>query len=98
VGQKLGYGQRAAAAHTVQIVFLSRARAALIGSANFLAPQGASLSARAVDTLFAAAYSLADQPERGRPAARIGDRELIVPFGGGAYVIDIGLINDKTPL
>jgi len=71
----------------VQIVFLSRARADLDRLRNFLAPHGASLSARAVDTLFAAAYSLADQPERGRPAARIGYRELIVPFGGGAYVI-----------
>jgi plasmid stabilization system protein ParE len=40
-----------------------------------------------VDTLFAAAYSLAHHPERGGPAARAGYRELIVPFGDGAYVI-----------
>jgi plasmid stabilization system protein ParE len=87
VGQKLGHGERIAAAHTVQIVFLSRARADLDRLRNFLAPHGQSLSARAVDTLFAAAHSLAVQPERGRPAARAGYRELIVPFGGGAYVI-----------
>jgi plasmid stabilization system protein ParE len=40
-----------------------------------------------VDLLFAAAHSLAELPERGRPAAREGFRELIVPFGSGAYVI-----------
>jgi len=37
--------------------------------------------------LFSAVHSLADQPERGRPAARPGYRELIVPFGAGAYVV-----------
>jgi len=71
----------------VQIVFLSRARADLDRLRDFLAPHGDSLSARVVDTLFAAAHSLADQPERGRPAARAGYRELIVPFGRGAHVI-----------
>jgi plasmid stabilization system protein ParE len=40
-----------------------------------------------MDTLFAAARSLGDQPERGRPAARPGYRELVVPFGAGAYII-----------
>jgi plasmid stabilization system protein ParE len=54
---------------------------------RFLEPHGASLPERAVDTLFAAARSLADQPERGRPAARPGYREMIVPFGAGAYII-----------
>jgi plasmid stabilization system protein ParE len=71
----------------VQIVFLNRARADVDRLRNFLAPHGDSLSVRAVDTLFAAARSLADQPDRGRPAARVGYRELIVPFGRGAYVI-----------
>jgi len=71
----------------VQILFLNRARADLDRLRDFLAPHGDTLSARAVDTLFAAASSLADQPERGRPAARTGYRELIVPFGRGAYVI-----------
>jgi plasmid stabilization system protein ParE len=71
----------------VQIVFLSRARADLDRLRNFLAPHGESLSTRAVDTLFAAAHSLANHPERGRPGARAGYRELIVPYGGGAYVI-----------
>jgi plasmid stabilization system protein ParE len=48
---------------------------------------GTALSGRAVDTLFAAAQSLSDFPERGRPAARPGYRELVVPFGSGAYII-----------
>jgi plasmid stabilization system protein ParE len=33
------------------------------------------------------ARSLTDSPERGRPATRSGFRELVVPFGRGAYVI-----------
>ncbi len=37
--------------------------------------------------LFAAAHSLRDLPEGGRPAARPGYRELVVPFGRGAYVL-----------
>jgi plasmid stabilization system protein ParE len=54
---------------------------------RFLEPHGIPLSQRVVDTLFAAARSLADQPDRGRPAARLGYRELIVPFGAAAYII-----------
>jgi plasmid stabilization system protein ParE len=54
---------------------------------GFLAPHGAALSQRAIDALFAAARSLSDHPEQGRPAARIGYRELVVPFGAGAYII-----------
>jgi plasmid stabilization system protein ParE len=70
VGQELGHGERAATAQAVQIVFLNRARADLDRLRNFLAPRGDALATRAVDTLFAAAHSLADQPERGRPATR----------------------------
>jgi plasmid stabilization system protein ParE len=54
---------------------------------RFLEPYGVPLSQRAIDTLFAAARSLADQPDRGRPAARLGYRELVVPFGAGAYIV-----------
>jgi plasmid stabilization system protein ParE len=54
---------------------------------RFLEPHGASLSDRAINTLFAAAHSLADQHERGRPAVRPSYRELVVPFGSGAYII-----------
>ncbi|HKS60931.1 MAG TPA: type II toxin-antitoxin system RelE/ParE family toxin [Xanthobacteraceae bacterium] len=71
----------------MQVVFLTRARADLDRLRQFLAPHGEQLSQRAVDTLFAAARSLRDLPERGRPAAKPGYRELVVPFGRGAYVI-----------
>jgi plasmid stabilization system protein ParE len=71
----------------VQVVFLTRARSDLDRLRRFLEPHGALLSGRAIDTLFAAARSLAELPERGRPAARQGYRELIVPFGAGAYII-----------
>ncbi|MFL6804012.1 MAG: type II toxin-antitoxin system RelE/ParE family toxin, partial [Xanthobacteraceae bacterium] len=40
-----------------------------------------------VDTLFTAARSLAELPERRRPAVRPHYRELVVPFGAGAYII-----------
>jgi plasmid stabilization system protein ParE len=71
----------------VQVVLLTRARADLVRLRQFLQPHGEALSLRAVDALFAAARSLADLPERGRPASRPGYRELVVPFGRGAYII-----------
>jgi len=46
--------------------------------------------------LFGAALSLRDLPERGRPAARRGYRELIVPFGRGAYVIRYRIDYDRN--
>jgi len=58
----------------VQVVFLRRARADLDRLRQFLAPHSEQLSQRAIDTLFAAAGSLHDLPERGRPAARPGYR------------------------
>lgn len=45
--------------------------------------------------LFAAAHSLRDLSERGRPAARSGYRELVVPFGRGAYVIRYRIDEDR---
>jgi plasmid stabilization system protein ParE len=66
---------------------LKRARADLDRLRQFLESHDEGLSRRAVDILFAAAHSLADLAERGRPAAKPGYRELIVPFGRGAYVI-----------
>jgi plasmid stabilization system protein ParE len=71
----------------VQVVFLRRACADLLRLRQFLEPHGEVPAARAYATLFAAAHSLADLPERGHPAARPGYRELVVPFGRGAYII-----------
>ena len=71
----------------MQVVFLRRARADLLRLRQFLEPHGDALAQRSYDTLFSAARSLAEMPERGHPAARPGYRELVVPFGRGAYVI-----------
>jgi plasmid stabilization system protein ParE len=71
----------------VQVIFLKRARSDFDRLRQFLTPHGGLLAERAVDALFSACYSLADQPERGRPAVPLGYRELIVPFGAGAYIV-----------
>lgn len=71
----------------MQVVFLKRARDDLLRLRQFLEPHGDALAERSCDTLFSAARSLSEMPERGHPAARAGYRELAVPFGGGAYVI-----------
>jgi plasmid stabilization system protein ParE len=71
----------------VQVLFLERARADLSRLRKFLEPHGEAIANRAFETLFAAAQSLEDMPERGHPAARVPYRELLVPFGRSAYVI-----------
>lgn len=71
----------------MQVVFLPRARGDLLRLRQFLEPHGAALAERSFDLLFAAARSLAEQPERGHPASRPPYRELVVPFGRSAYVI-----------
>ena len=71
----------------MQVVLLGRARADLARLRAFLQPHGDALAQRAVDVLFSAANSLRDLPERGRPAEKSGYRELVVPFGRGAYVM-----------
>lgn len=71
----------------MRVVFLPRARADLLRLREFLKPHDEALAARSYGLLFAAAHSLADQPERGHPAARTPYRELVVPFGRSAYVI-----------
>ena len=64
----------------MRVVYLKRARADMIRLRQFLEPHGPAAE-RAYDTLFTAARSLSDMPERGRPAARPNYRELVVPFG-----------------
>jgi plasmid stabilization system protein ParE len=80
----------------VQVVLLRRARADLVRLRRFLQPHGEALSQRAVDALFGAAHSLRDFPERGRPAAKPGYRELIVPFGRRPYVIRYRVDHDRN--
>jgi plasmid stabilization system protein ParE len=54
---------------------------------DFLAVRNANAALRAADALEAAIRSLDEFSERGRPGPDPGLRELIVPFGSGAYVI-----------
>jgi DNA-binding transcriptional ArsR family regulator/plasmid stabilization system protein ParE len=54
---------------------------------DFLADKSPKAALRAADVLDAAITSLDEFSERGRPGPDAGLRELIVPFGVGAYVI-----------
>jgi plasmid stabilization system protein ParE len=54
---------------------------------HFLADWNASLARRAVAAIDNAMQSLAEFPERGRPSAVPGLRELIVPFGRSVYLL-----------
>ena len=53
----------------------------------FLAENNSDAAAKAAGILIEAVQSLAELPERGRPSGIPGVRELIVAFGGSAYVV-----------
>lgn len=53
----------------------------------FLAEKNPSAARRAIAAVSNAIRSLDVFPDRGRPAATAGLRELIVPFGQSAYVV-----------
>jgi plasmid stabilization system protein ParE len=59
----------------------------LLRLADFLGERNRSAALRSADLIEAAMLSLAEMPKRGRAAKRPGWRELIVPFGRAAYVI-----------
>jgi plasmid stabilization system protein ParE len=54
---------------------------------DYLAVRSPSAALRAYDTLTTAIKSLDEFSERGRPGPEPALRELIVPFGSGAYVV-----------
>ncbi len=68
------------------VEFSEKARRDLSRLQAWLAPMAPAAAERAVQTLIAAARSLADFPERGSHI-RANLRELIVPFGSAGYVI-----------
>jgi toxin ParE1/3/4 len=59
----------------------------LVRVVEFLAERNPAAALRAHDTLEAAIQALETFSERGRPGPQPDLRELIVPFGSGAYVV-----------
>ena len=70
-----------------EIRLTSAANWDLVRLVDFLADKSPKAALRAADTLEAAIASLDEFSERGRPGPEPNLRELIVPFGAGAYVI-----------
>jgi plasmid stabilization system protein ParE len=54
---------------------------------DFLANQSEIAALRAAEAIIGAAQSLSDLAERGRPGPGPAVRELVVPFGRDAYLI-----------
>ncbi len=71
----------------MNIIVSPRAAADLERLRAFLADANPQASERAVEALVSGIRSLRDFPGRGRPVARFGLRELIVPFGKAGYVV-----------
>jgi addiction module RelE/StbE family toxin len=70
----------------VKLRFLPQAYADVERLHDFLSPKNSDAADRVADLLFESARSLKDTPRKGRPL-QSGFRELIVPFGKGAYVL-----------
>ena len=70
----------------MKLRFLPQAYADVERLHDFLSPKNPAAADRVVDLLFESAKSLKDVPHKGRPL-RHDFRELIVPFGRGAYVL-----------
>jgi toxin ParE1/3/4 len=71
----------------VKLVVSQAAAADLVRLRAFLLERHPQAAQRAVAAIVRAIDSLDVFPERGRPAPVAGMRELVVPFGGSAYVI-----------
>lgn len=70
----------------MKLRFLPQAHADVERLHDFLSPKNPGAADRVADLLFESARSLKDAPHKGRPL-QSGFRELIVPFGEGAYVL-----------
>jgi plasmid stabilization system protein ParE len=71
----------------VKLVVSQAAAADLVRLRAFLLERNPQAAQRAVAAIVRAVDSLDVFPERGRPAPVAGMRELVVPFGGSAYVV-----------
>jgi plasmid stabilization system protein ParE len=71
----------------VKIVVSHAAQADLLRLHDFLADKNPDAARRAVSAIVRSIDSLDLFPDRGRPSAVAGTRELIVPFGDSGYVL-----------
>jgi plasmid stabilization system protein ParE len=71
----------------VKIVVSDAAQADLLRLHDFLADKNPDAARRAVSAIVGSIDSLDLFPDRGRPSAVAGARELIVPFGDSSYVL-----------
>jgi plasmid stabilization system protein ParE len=62
----------------------------------FLRNHSAPAARRAATRIADAARALAEQPELGRPVEGEAYRELIIPFGGAAYVLRYRVDSDSV--
>jgi plasmid stabilization system protein ParE len=63
------------------------ARTDLVRLVSFLRKKAAAAASRAARRIADAAFALSEQPELGRPVEGEQYRELVIPFGAGAYVL-----------
>jgi plasmid stabilization system protein ParE len=71
----------------VKLIVSRAALADLERLRDFLSGKNPDAARRAVSALVRAMQSLDVSPDRGRPSALSGARELIVPFGRSAYIL-----------
>lgn len=86
----LGHRTRIAstdAAQTLNLIVSQSALADLTRLQAFLADKNQSATQRSVSAIGLAINSLMVFPDRGRPTASTGVRELVVPFGRTAYLV-----------
>jgi plasmid stabilization system protein ParE len=71
----------------LKLIISPRAAADIERLHTFLANTNPEVAGRFAQSLGSAIESLEELPNRGRPTAVVGLRELIVPFGHAAYVL-----------
>jgi plasmid stabilization system protein ParE len=81
----------------VKIRFLQRAYDDIDRLHAFLHPKNADAADRAVELIYGSALALRNAPNKGRPM-RAKLRELIVPFGKGAYVIRYRVYDEEQKI
>ena len=79
-----------------QVRLTSAANRDVVRLVEFLLDKNPNAAMRAADTLDLAMLSLAEFSERGRPGSEPNLRELIVPFGSGAYVVQYRVDHDAV--